>query len=189
MQIPEQHEPKGWHSRGYIPHFNSPETIQHVVFRTADSLPSSLMDSLPVSAKERARNIDKILDQGLGKASLTTGRAGQIIEGALLHFDRARYRLLAWCIMPNHVHVVIEQSNGFGLGGVIHSWKRFSAREINRLNKDAGKFWATDYFDRFIRDEDHFAKTIGYVERNPVKAGLCITPEAWLLSSTSRRLK
>jgi putative transposase len=35
-----------------------------------------------------------------------------LIEGALLHFDEGRYRLLAWCIMPNHVHVVIETSTG-----------------------------------------------------------------------------
>ncbi|MBP6002438.1 MAG: hypothetical protein KA746_03280 [Pyrinomonadaceae bacterium] len=42
-----------------------------------------------------------------------------------------------------------------------------------------GQFWAKEYFDRYIRDQRHFASTIKYIEQNPVKARLCRTPDEW----------
>jgi REP element-mobilizing transposase RayT len=89
--------------------------------------------------------------------------------------------------MPNHVHAVIEQAQGHSLGRVVHSWESFTAHEINKVNQTKGLIWAEDYFDRFIRDDVHLANAVGYVENNPVKAGLVKKPEQWPYSSATRR--
>jgi REP element-mobilizing transposase RayT len=71
------------------------------------------------------------------------------------------------------------------LGGVVHSWKSFTARQMNRQMGTSGKVWADDYFDRFIRNESHFASAVGYVENNPVKAGLVGRAADWAFSSAA----
>ena len=180
-------EARGWYSRGYLPHFDSPESIQHIVFRTADSLPRHLQTAGNDDSARRAWTADKALDEGLGACPLQDQSAAEIVENALLHFDGARYHALAWCVMPNHVHVLIEQTVGFSLPEIVRSWKTYTAARINALNGARGPFWARDYFDRFMRDEAHFEQTIAYIETNPVKAGLCSTPEAWPFSSARRR--
>ena len=61
--------------------------------------------------------------------------------------------------------------------------KRHTAREANRLLGESGAFWALDYYDRFIRDEAHFARALDYIHRNPVAAGLCEAASDWEWSS------
>jgi REP element-mobilizing transposase RayT len=80
--------------------------------------------------------------------------------------------------MPNHVHVLIEMKN-YSLSNIVHSWKSFTAHKANKLLNRTGRFWMSDYFDRFIRDEKHFMATVEYIRRNPVKAGLVNAPEKW----------
>ena len=106
---------------------------------------------------------------------------------ALLHFDGERYRLIAWTIMPNHVHVLIELLGQHSLGLIVSSWKRFSARTANRVIGRSGPFWQDDYWDTYIRDERHFESTIGYIENNPVKAGLIDSPAEWPWSHLRHR--
>jgi putative transposase len=98
---------KGWHSRGYLPHFDSAETIQFVTFRLFDSLPRAVTEMLTKQPDNLAKT-DESLDGGLGACWLKDPTIAALIENALLHFDGDRYRLLAWCIMPNHVHVIVE---------------------------------------------------------------------------------
>ena len=98
---------KGWHSRGYLPHFDSPETVQFVTFRLADSLPRHVVETLRLQDDPTVK-IDRELDTGLGACWLKREDVAVLVEAALLHFDNERYRLLAWCVMPNHVHVVVE---------------------------------------------------------------------------------
>ena len=100
-------------------------------------------------------------------------------QDALLHFDGGRYRLLAWVIMPNHLHAVVETLPGFPLDGVIHSWKSFTAKRANRLLGRTGAFWMGDYFDRYVRDEAHLWDVMRYMEENPVKAGLVRLAREW----------
>jgi putative transposase len=180
-------DPKGWHSRGYLPHFDSPEIIQHIVFRTVGSLPKSVVDSLPKDPDLCRKETDAALDAAHGPRPLDDPEAASIVENALRHFDGDRYRLLGWCVMPNHVHVVAKMVTGFPLGGVVRSWKTFTAAHINQRRKTRGAFWSPDYFDRFIRSESDLAETIAYVERNPVVAGFVRRPAEWRWSSA--RLK
>ncbi|WP_421999110.1 REP-associated tyrosine transposase [Reyranella sp.] len=177
---------KGWHSRGYLPHFDSAETTQFVTFRLADSLPKAVAAALAL-LPDSLVEIDRALDSGRGACWLAQPAIASTVEDAILHFDGERYRLLAWCIMPNHVHVVVEPAPGHSLGSIVRSWKSFTANGGNRLLGRDGPFWHRDYFDRFIRDEGHLARTIDYVENNPVKAGLVPEPAGWRWSSARLR--
>jgi putative transposase len=173
---------KGWHSRGYLPHFDSPETVQFVTFRLADSLPNAVIEGLRLQ-DEVLQRLDHELDTGLGECWLRRPEVASLVEGALLHFDKERYRLLAWCLMPNHVHAVIEMLHGHSLSDIVASWKSFTAKRANAQLGRSGSFWHADYFDRYMRDEGHLARTIEYAERNPVKAGLVEIASDWPWSS------
>ena len=89
--------------------------------------------------------------------------------------------------MPNHVHFLTTVRHGHTLSSVMHSVKSYTAGEANRLLGRKGTFWMEDYFDRYIRNADHYAKTIAYIENNPVKAGLCATPADWPYGSARFR--
>jgi putative transposase len=175
-------QPKGWHSRGYLPHFDSPETVQFVTFRLADSLPAHLTKVLRDHEHAFPR-LDRELDASLGACWLGRSDIASMVEEALLHFDGRRYRLLAWCLMPNHAHVVVEIVAENSLSEIIGSWKSFTAKQANNIIRRSGAFWHADYFDRYMRDEDHLARTIDYVENNPVKAGLVTASAEWPWSS------
>ncbi len=168
---------KGWHSRGYLPHFDGYGISRHVVFR--------LFDALPPDEKEG----DDVLDRGHGSSILKHPTCADIAAKALLHGDPERYVLQAWCVMPNHVHVLLATNAQYDLGGVVRLWKSYTAARINALLGRRGAVWARDYFDRFIRDERHFESNKRHIEMNPVAAGLCDKPEAWPFSSAgySRR--
>jgi REP element-mobilizing transposase RayT len=178
-------QPKGWHSRGYLPHFDSPETVQFVTFRLADSLPQARIEALR-SMPDAMLLVDRELDTGLGKCWLRDAKVAALVQGSLLHFDGQRYRLLAWCIMPNHVHVVIEPTEGHTLSAIVKSWKSFTSRQVNAHLGRTGTFWEADYFDRYMRNEEHLMRTIEYVENNPVKAGLVREAADWPWSSARR---
>jgi len=177
---------KHWHSRGYLPHCDTPGLLQAVTFRLADSLPADTLDHLLQEAgddMEKRGRIEVFLDAGYGACWLKQPEIAGIVEDALLHWDGQRYRLLAWCVMPNHVHVLIETREGSSLSGVLHGWKSFTAKTINRCLGRTGTVWMRDYFDRYIRDDHHLAAIIAYIHANPVKAGLVQNEWEWPHSS------
>lgn len=187
---------KSWNSRGYLPHFDQPGFVQSVTFRLADSVPAHVVEQWCTELKlvggesandprcaELRQRIEKYADAGHGGCWLRNPEIAQIVQDALLHFDGERYRLLAWTVMPNHVHALIEIRDGVPLGDVVHSWKSFTAKECNKALKRTGEFWMPDYFDRFIRDANHLRKVTEYIAENPVKAELCTNPEDWRWSS------
>jgi hypothetical protein len=119
--------PKGWHSRGYLPHFDSPETIQFVTFRLADSLPRQAIERIRMQ-EHVLQHLDHELDAGLGACWLRRSEIASLVENALFHFDGQRYHLLAWRIVPNHVHIVIEIIGDHSLSKIAWSWKSFTAK-------------------------------------------------------------
>jgi REP element-mobilizing transposase RayT len=145
------------------------------------------MRDLPADLARRRSAVDTALDRSTSGYLLRGPDAAAIVENVIRHFDEQRYRLLGWCVMPNHVHVVLEQLQGWSLGQLVRSWKLFTTRGLNELRGTRGPIWASDYFDRFMRDEDHLQQTIGYVENNPVKAGLVHAPTEWPFSSARFR--
>lgn len=199
-QNPLQKPNKGWHSRGYLPHFDTENEIQSLNFRLFDAVPMRLVEewrrqlgcyrnlnqSDPRAVALR-RRIETYEDAGYGACFLRDARIAELIEDALLFFDGARYHLLAWCVMPNHVHSLIEMIEGYSLGGILHSWKSYAAKKANRILGRSGQFWDEDYYDRYIRDDDHLLSVIDYIEQNPVKAGLVTDAAQWKYSSAPRR--
>jgi len=189
---PASQSQKGWYSRGYLPHVDVPGLIQSITFRLADSLPHDVLDRLAdekLDDAERRKRIESFLDAGHGECLLARPEIAQIVENALLHFDGERYRLIAWCVMPNHVHVLIETRAGHPLAAVIHSWKSFTAKEINSMLGRSGEVWQREYFDRYIRDDRHLQAVIKYIEENPVKAKLVMSADDWRFSSAARKEK
>ena len=148
--------------------------------RTATVPRSQILDARHAALRRR---ISEYEDAGYGACWLADPRIAGIVQTAILHFDGKRYRLHEWCVMPNHVHVLIETLPGHRLSGVIRSWKSFTARATNRLLGREGKLWMPDYFDRCVRDQQHFDAVRQYIRRNPVKAGLCESEEQWRWSS------
>lgn len=130
---------------------------------------------------------EEYLDAGHGECWLRQPDIAKVVEDALVHFDGERYRLLAWCVMPNHVHVLIETGEGFPLGDILHAWKSFTAKAVNKILRRRGEFWQREYFDRFIRNAEHYAAALAYIEENPVKAGLARVKTDWLWSSARVR--
>jgi REP element-mobilizing transposase RayT len=171
---------EGWRSRGYLPHFDHADMIQHVVFGMADAFVDERQ--APEDAKARYHWRERGLDEGHG-ACLLVGEAAIIVEDALLHFDRERYGLYAWCVMPNHVHVLVGLIQGWPLSKIVHSWKSFAANGVNAFYNRTGALWRREYYDHFMRSEEEFQTARAYIERNPVAAGLVSAPEDWRWSS------
>jgi REP element-mobilizing transposase RayT len=198
MGVNKDFRPHGWHSRGYLPHFDGGEIPQSVTFRLSDSLPQSLLEQWrqelnynnargkEVDAEMR-RRVEDYLDQGCGVAFLKDPYVAQLVEDALLHFDGERYRLSAWVIMPNHVHLLATPRAGHALARIIHSIKSYTAHEANKLLRRDGTFWQRESFDRYVRDAKHFEAVVRYIENNPVKAGLCRISEDWPFGSARYR--
>ena len=183
---------QAWHSRGYLPHFEGGEIAQSITFRLYDSLPAELraawaveLERLPDTERERYRRkrIEAALDDGHGACFLANPSVARLVVDTLQHFDGERYRLHAWCVMPNHVHVLVTPLGSQTLSAIVHSWKSFIANQANRQLGRSGRFWMTEYFDRALRTDRHFRAVVEYIEHNPVKAGLCETPEDWPWSS------
>lgn len=176
--------PTAWRSRGYLPHCDTPDLIQHVIFRLADSLPVPVpADIAKRSPQERVHAVGAALDRGFGRRDLKEPAIADLVQQALLRFDAERYRLIAWVVMPNHVHALLQVEAGHSLDRITHSWKSDTAKQANRSFGGTGAFWAPEYFDRFMRNDEHLVRTATYIEANPVKAGLCENVPDWRYSS------
>jgi len=182
---------KGWYSSKYLPHFDSPGIQQYLTYRLVDSLPAArraewetllaLEDDL-----ERQRALEHYLDLGHGACYLHQPKIAQLVQNTFWHYDGIRYRLLAWAVMPNHVHVLIEIWQT-PVWSIIKSWKSYTAKGAKQILQHKGTFWEDDYFDRYIRDEAHFRRVVRYIENNPVKAGLVQMAADWPWSSAHYR--
>jgi len=204
-------EPRyGWRSRGYLPHFESADKIQHVTFHLADSLPSEVVMRLdeelrlqPAERRDalRRQRIEAWIDAGHGSCALRDPVLATLMQGSLLSFDDERYGLFAWVVMPNHVHVLFQPLSGWTVGKIVASWKSFTGRRISahlsgraglqpgssepatREHGDPGRIWHREHWDRFMRDEHHLKQTVEYIHQNPVKAGLVACAADWRWSS------
>jgi putative transposase len=188
----------GWRSRGYLPHLESGQTIQSVTFRLNDALPAQVVERLEQEIsqlpehdrpQDKRRRIDHLTDAGYGSCVLGNTNVAHVVEQGLFIGDGTKYRLLAWVIMPNHVHVLIEPLPNASLGRIVQSWKSYSGRWINAhylqigLTSRMNPVWQREYWDRFIRDQAHYQWAVDYIHANPVKAGLVDQAHKWRWSS------
>lgn len=101
-------------------------------------------------------------------------------------FHGDRYELHAWCVMPNHVHVLFKVTS-VPTAEILESWKKHTAQRINRLLNRRGTLWEEDYWDTYMRNSEQERKTVRYIESNPVKATLVGDGREWLWSSARMR--
>jgi REP element-mobilizing transposase RayT len=93
----------------------------------------------------------------------------ELIASAIRYFDGQRYDLMAYVVMPNHVHILVKPYDQFLLQELVHSWKSFTAHKLQRQYGRQGRIWQEDYFDRIIRDEVEFLEKAQYILNNPLK--------------------
>ena len=189
-----------------LPHWQCHNAIYHISFRLADSVPQSVRERwirereyLVAHAKQLdkelskellaeiekkvqhlySEHIEKYLDTGNGKCYLRKTEIAKMVANSLIHFDNARYRLHAWCIMPNHVHVIVEVMPENDLLKIIHSWKSYTAHKANEMLGLTGAFWQRDAYNHIIRSKKEYHFQIRYTWENPEKAKLQNWPWRW----------
>jgi REP element-mobilizing transposase RayT len=182
----------GWFSRGYLPHFDGRELPQFLSLHLFDSIPAAVLErwkrelNSKKSLADRIllqRRIERFLDQGFGGAFMKDYGVATMIQNVLLGSDGEDYRLWAWVVMPNHIHMLATRFESCTLAETMQSLKSITSHKANKILERHGHFWMVDYFDRYIRNSKHFAATVRYIEYNPVKARLCKRPEDWPFSS------
>lgn len=169
-------------NRGRLPHWSADSATYFVTFRLADSLPQAAIGQLQRVALSKLTKLgesrrafatlERYLDAGSGEVLLNREPLAQIVADALRYFHASRYRLIAWCIMPNHVHVCLKMLPGQQLCDLVQAWKSFSSKQINSALHRNGRVWMREYYDRLVRNQTELMRTIAYIERNPEKAAL-----------------
>lgn len=180
-----------------LPHWQQENTIYFVTFHLADSIPKEKAEGL---RKERAtwklnhkepyteeelkefyrlfsERTEDLLNSGHGYCCLSDAVNAKIVADALLSFNRVRYILDEWVIMPNHVHVLVKPLGANKLSDILHSWKSYTASQINKRLRQAGQFWMRESFDHIVRNQKSFFKIKEYIKNNPIKAGIKV-PQA-----------
>jgi putative transposase len=106
----------------------------------------------------------------------------------LRHFCRkSGTSVWAWCLMPNHVHLILVPSHEDGLRAALAPAHTRYAVELNRRQGGCGHLWQ-GRFASVAMDEAHLHACLRYVELNPVRAGLVDRPESWPWSSARAHL-
>ncbi len=170
-------------SRGELLHLVKPGGTYFVTFRLADAIEpkTSQPDPLAQPLEQVAQASECRLK--LGGCALAKPEVAAMMAKTLQHFHGQRYYLHSWCVMPNHVHVVVTPLAEHTLSSILHSWKSFSANQANALLNTKGAFWERESFDHLCRTAESVGYFGEYVEQNPVAAGLCSRPGDWVYSS------
>ncbi len=181
--------------RGRLPHWELDNAIYFMTYRLRDSLPRNVLRDLDSERREIiqrvargnqaltgeqkwqideqfGRRLDEELDRGYGSCVLKAPEIAEMTIGNWLHFDEHRYHMIAWCVMPNHVHFIVRVFVGAMLGRIVHSWKSYSVHEANKILDRSGRLWQREYYDRIVRDQRDLSDKISYVIDNPRNAGL-----------------
>ena len=200
-----------------LPHYQPLDATYTVIFRLVGSLPAKVIVELRAERDEflrrlsgtdvakrtklRAYNLehmkkfDSLLDRpSAGHQWLKNPGIAKLVADSIHYWDKRAYELLAFCIMPNHVHLVISSGTAstiplpefpmkgqtsYHLTNILSSIKKYSAHNANRLLHRSGPFWQSESYDHIIRDEEELERTILYVLDNPAKAGLTNDWKEW----------
>jgi putative transposase len=186
-----RHGFRGWHERGYLPHRDSPGLTQFIIYHLADAFPKERLGEwaalLKIEAeRERRKQLETYLDKGRGQCWLRRPEIADLCEGRLRQLDGDGYWLRAWCLMPNHIHVLVQVTT-MPMAEFVKRWKGYTALKCNQRSGRSGAFWADDYWDTYMRDEQQEWATVHYIENNPVKARLVAMAREWPWSSARVR--
>lgn len=175
-----------------LPHWQQNQTACFTTWRTDDSLPEEVLQSLntkkeiwlkenpePWNDKQEKEyyqkfsdKLDQLLDESHGACVLKENNLNDLVLNGLKHFDGERYILHDAVVMPNHVHVLFTPLEGNTISDILHTWKSYTAKKLNDATDSSGRFWQPEFFDRLIRSQKHFDKVRSYIADNPEKANL-----------------
>ena len=173
--------------RRNLPHRRQAGVIYFVTFHLADSLPRLKRAALQEERKlwlalnqpphnerqteEYHRNFSKRihdwLDAGYGSCALAHPQIFRLIESVLNFFDGQRYALGEYVVMPNHVHALVQPLENHSLDLILHSWKSFSANQINKMSGSRGRVWHPESFDHIVRSAAQLERFEQYIRDNP----------------------
>jgi putative transposase len=212
--------------RRNLPHWQPRDSIFFITFRLARSLPQVILLELrneeererqSICARSRGEELrielyncskkffgkyDAWLDQ-CDEGSprwLVQENIARLVMQEIHLLDAERYHLIAFCIMPNHVHLLIDsaglgQVSAIKTSGTTHPYpvtdslrllNGRTARSCNQALGRAGDFWHHESYDHVVRDEQEFERIFGYILGNPVKAKLVSAVEDWPFTYTGR---
>lgn len=154
-----------------LPHRSQNKLYQFITFRTHESTDEYLLklSSQNLKTRELQYSIDKYLDNSNSGAYLNENVL-QITKGYLLNLEKHLCEVVAFSIMPNHIHLLLIQHTD--IAKIIQHIKGGLSFLINKELNSKGTFWQKDYFDKAIRDEKQFLLTLRYIQNNALKAGL-----------------
>ena len=191
-----------------LPHFQPEEGIFFITYRLNIELPNSLKRTLISKHMDFEKQIKKfsekektekrlefekqqfdLIDQFLGLTKsgpfwLKDENIADIVKESLFYLQDKKYHLYAFCIMPNHVHILIKpfQNNEkeyYSFAEILKSHKGITANRANKYLGRKGQFWHHENYDHFIRDDNEFYNIIWYIINNPVKAKLVDNYQDW----------
>jgi len=196
--------------RRFLPHHQETQQIISLCWRLAFTLPRHLhlilqdlknillqVEKHPdphIHEFELQQYAQKILeyDEFLGKfelegLSLCEQPFAGMLCNALRFYAGNLYDLHAYCVMPNHLHLLIEplpdaNQRYHRVSVIVQRIKSYTSTKINQLRGKTGKVWSDDYYDRYIRSERDYYNVLEYILLNPVKAGLVNDWEDWEFS-------
>jgi putative transposase len=184
------------------PHWSQAGSVVFITFRTQDSIPREVIERWDLqrqewirqrgylghhwttlvetlAEKERAefqktfnRCREEFLDGCHGRCLLRQPELAKIVADSLLHFDRQRYRMGDFIVMPNHVHLLAVFRSAEALKEQCDSWLHYTAFRINQRTGEKGKFWQQEPFDHLVRSPEQYDYLRHYIADNPHKAGL-----------------
>ncbi len=177
-----------------LPHWQQENTAYFVTFRLYDSIPKQIAEDIcrererwlkanKISSPDEVKKLnqpkrieyyrlfskryDELLDNGYGCCVLAKPQCKKIVEEALKKFNGDRYDLDKYVVMPNHVHVIVIPKKSWKLSKILHSWKSYSANEINKILGREGQLWMAESFDHIIRSPIQLERIRKYIEDNP----------------------
>ena len=171
----------------HLPYWSPPDTDIFITWRLCGSLPARIGSLEKIeSAGEAFAKYDHALDSGkVGPLWLKNPDiAASVVEALTKAHSRNIFRLHAYVLMANHVHVLVTPQSP--IAQITQQIKGGTARKSNLiLGRIGARFWQDESFDHWIRNPEEWQRIRSYIERNPVSAGLVAEPENWPWSSAS----
>ncbi len=166
-----QRHPKGAFLYKKLPHISNDGSYQFVTFRTEDSVDDYLkrMIDLPMQNQKKQYEMDKYLDSSKNGRYLNDTIL-ELCKAYIIKQDKKLFDVVCFSIMPNHIHILFKET--IIISEAIGKLKGALAFEINKALGKKGQFWAKDFYDKSIRDKNHFDVVYRYIENNAMKAGL-----------------
>ena len=187
---------RGWYFHTPEPDPEIPYDIQLISLRLADALPPAELEQMNIDARSvqpashvhfKRERTEAILNAGHGCCALQNPQLARAVLDVLEDQHAKRYKLIAWCILPNQLHVLIEPC--FPMGRIIQDWRVLTTRWALQHNRELNlglkgkKLWLKRCQDRYIPDSKQLGKAVEELHLSPVTAGLCDKPEQWRWSS------